>query len=402
MKKWTLFVSLLFIAALAVSFVSAQETAEGLAVVAKTDHGMRCLLDGERTVLFLNGTAEEMGRAHGELCKEGIAALTKKVALVGTAYMLEKKVSFVDTLNEAERRCTPFTPDRFFREMDALAAASGQTKAAIRQINFFPEMFHCTGIAVRGKGTVDGNVRHARVLDYMHDIGMQDWATLIVYMPSEKIDDKPLNAWISVSYPGFLGSITCMNEHGLAMGEMGGGGEGKWDGLSMTYLMRRVMEECSTVDEALALMKSTPLTCDYYYVLSDANNEIAAVVAVAESDDPVHVIRPNEDYPDWMPNKSVMPKKFEDAVYVSGRGERIETVAKRLDENYGKIDTPTMIEMLKRPLCMKSNLHDAVFEPVTRDFYFAEAKRDTIAADEKYFKGNIPAWIQFYKDNIGK
>ena len=378
------------------------QDASGLAVVAQTDHGMKCVLDGERSVLFLEGTAEEMGQAHGELLKDGIAALAKKIALVGTAYTLEKKVSFVDTIADAEKRCEPFTPGRYFREMDALAVSAGQTKRTIRQINFFPEMFHCTGIAVRGKATIDGNVRHARVLDYMRDIGMQDWATLIVFMPTETIDDKPLNAWISVSYPGFLGTVTCMNEQGLALGEMGGGGEGKWDGLSMTFLMRRIMEECATVDEALALMKSTPLTCDYYYVISDAHNDIAAVVASAETNDPVHVIRPNEDYPDWMPNKSVMPKKFEDAVYVSGRGERIETTAKRIGEHYGKIDTPTMIEMLKRPLCMKSNLHNAVFEPVTKDFYFAEAKKDTIAADEKYFKGNIPEWIQFYRDHIGK
>ena len=236
----------------------------------------------------------------------------------------------------------------------------------------------------------------------MKDIGLQEYAVLMVFMPSEKLDGKPLNAWISVSYPGFLGTVTCMNEKGLAMGEMGGGGVGQWDGLSMTFLMRRVMEECSTVQEALDLIQSTPLTCTYYYVLSDASNDIAAVVTEAGTDHPVHIILPNEDYPDWMPNKSVMPKKYPDAVFVSGRGERINALSQRLDEYTAdgkKIDSQAMMEIVKRPVCMKENLHDAIFEPATGDFYFAEAQGDKIGADSKYFKGNIAKFIEFYKAN---
>ena len=373
--------------------------ADALTIVSQTDHGMLCKLDGERDVLFIEGTSEEMGAAHGELMNEEIGHMADIIDAVALAYTAEKHVSFDDQIKEAQTRCRPFTPERFIREMNAAAKSSGQKPSTIRKINFFPEMFHCTGVAVRGSMTVDGNVRHARVLDYMKEIGIQKFATLMVFMPSESFNGKRLNAWISVAYPGFLGTVTCMNEKGLAMGEMGGDGVGQWDGISMTFLMRRVMEECSTVQEALDLIQSIPLTCTYYYVLSDAKNDIAAVVTEAGTDHPVHIVRPNEDYPDWMPNGSVMPKKYPDAVFVSGRGERINALSQRLDEYSGKIDSQVMMEIIKRPVCMKENLHDAIFEPVTGDFYFAEAQGEKIGADSKYFKGNIARFIEFYKAN---
>jgi len=399
MRKRTLVFSLLFLFLL--KFTAELSGTEGWEITAKTDHGILARLDGERQVLFLEGTAEEMGRAHGELMKEEIGQMAKKIALVGTAYTVEQKISFVEKISEAQRRCSPFTPERYFREMDAMADSSSQTKASVRRLNFFPEMFHCSGIAVRGKGTIDGNVRHARVLDYMRDIGIQDYAAAMLFMPSESVNGKKFNAWVSISYPGFIGTVTCMNEKGLVMGEMGGRGEGFWDGIPMTFLMRRVMEECGTVEEAVSLLQSVPQTCIYYYVLSDAENNIAAAVCDATDHDheKVHIIRPNEDYPDWMPNGSVLPFKDPDAVYISGKGERIETLGERLKANFGQIDTQTMIEMIKRPVCMKSNLHNAVFEPVTRDFYFAEAKKKALAADEKYFKGNILGWMKFYNEN---
>lgn len=374
-------------------FVSILYAQEGLEVSARTDHGLMCKLDGVRNVLFLEGSPEEMGAAHGELYADGIDAMYKKIAMVGMAFTLQKKVSFIDKVHEATRRGKGYTPKRFFDEMDACAEKAGLGADYLYQINFFSEMFHCSGVALRGKATADGKVRHVRVLDYMRDIGLQDWATLMVFMP------KDYNAWISVTYPGFIGTVSCMNERGLAMGEMGGDGEGKWDGLSMTFLMRRVMEECATVDEAIALLKAQPLTCDYYYVLSDKNGDMATICAISGSENPVAVIRPNEQYPDGLPRDIKLPKTFEDIVYVSGKGERINTLAERLEQNYGKIDTPTLIEIIKRPVCMKANLHNVIFEPESLDFWFAEAGKETVAADEKYFKGNITELIQFYREH---
>lgn len=371
----------------------------GLTIVARDEHGMRCLLDDKRPVFFFEGTPEQMGAAHGRLFKDGVVDCCRKVEMVGTIHTMGKKVSYANKVAEQKRRSYMYVPDRFFREMNAVADATGESVELIHQLNFLFELFHCSGVVARGKATVDGNVRHGCITDYMRDFGIYAYAGLFVFLPTEKVNGRALNNWVSLSYASMAGSVTCMNEKGLAIGEKGGGGERKWDGLPMTFLMRRMMEECSTVDEAIALMKSVPLTCDYYYTLSDASNNIAAVVAKSQSEEPVYVIHPNEDYPDWMPNGATLPKKFEDVVYLSGPGERIDTLAERIGSVYGKIDTTAVIEMMKRPVCKTTNLHNAVFEPVTRDFYFAEARRKALAADEPYYKGNIHEFIEFYRRN---
>ncbi|MBQ7111343.1 MAG: hypothetical protein IJO06_08975 [Thermoguttaceae bacterium] len=360
----------------------------GLEVVAKTENGVLARLDGVRNVLILSGTPAEMGAAHGRLLGDDVREMNARIAAVGVAASLKTGENFAERIEEATQRTAPFVPKRFFEEMDALAAATGLEPSQVRRINTFPELFHCSGVALRGSATVGGRVLHARVLDYMRDVGLQNNAALIVYRPEGR------NAWLSVSYAGFVGTVTAMNDKGLAIGEMGGAGEGKWDGLPMAYLMRRVVEECATVDEALALMRSTPLTCDYYYVLSDAAGNMAAVEAIAERDPVLRVMRPGECDPR-------LPGALDDCVYISGPGERADTLFKRLNENFGKIDVPTLIETLKRPVSMKSNLHDAIFAPETLDVWFAEAGATTPACDEKYYRANLREALEFYDRENG-
>ena len=149
--------------------------------------------------------------------------------------------------------------------------AAGVSQRDGRVANLFPERFHCSGVAVRGKATVGGRVLHARVLDYMRDIRLQDAAAFSSSCP------RDATRWMSLGYAGFIGTVTAMNEQGLAIGEMGGRGEGDWDGLPMSFLLRDVMERAATVDEALDILRSTPRTCEYYYVLSDQSRAMAGL-----------------------------------------------------------------------------------------------------------------------------
>ncbi len=193
-------------------------------------------------------------------------------------------------------------------ECDALARAAWLSVRDGRAANLFPERFHCSGVAVCGKATIDGKVLHARVLDYMRDIRLQDAAVVTVFMPEGR------NKWISQGYAGLIGTVTAMNERGLAIGEMGGRGEGDWDGTPMTFLLREVMERASTVEEGLEILRRSPRTCEYYYVLSDKSRAMAAVHCDARQ---ITVLRPGEQHPR-------LPHVPEDTVLVSG-GSRAET-----------------------------------------------------------------------------
>ena len=350
---------------------------------AENKHGILCKYKNKKNILFLEGSPEQMGQAQGQLLKSDIQAMEKIIMVVGAAYTLKKKDNFFSRMKEIMRRTEPFVPERFMKECDAMSKAAGLSKESGRYINYFPELFHCSGVAVCRSATIDGQVIHARVLDYMSKIGLQKHAAVMVFMP------KKYNNWVSISYAGFIGTVTAMNEKGLAMGEMGGKGLGKWDGLPMSFMMRRVMEECATVEEAVSLMKKTPLTCDYYYVLSDKHKSMRGIIAFSGS--PLEILKPGEQ------NKKLPPVP-KDTVYISG-GKRAELLGKRLHENLGKIDVEKMIEIIKHPVAMKSNLQNAIFLPKSTTFYFADAGEKTLACFMPYYKLNLKKLIKFYEAN---
>ncbi|MGL4943537.1 MAG: C45 family autoproteolytic acyltransferase/hydrolase [Thermoguttaceae bacterium] len=352
-------------------------------VLAKTDHGLLAERGGYK-VMIVEGTPTEMGTAQGKLLRPAVNRIVDRILYgVGTATGVASGEWFIDELAEIERRATPFIPPRYFEEIDALADATGISRRDGHCVIFFPERFHCSGVAVRGKASRDGRVYHARVLDYMSDILLQDEAVLQVFMPTG------FNKWVSHGYAGFVGTVTAMNEKGLAMGEMGGRGEGAWDGLPMSLLMRQVMEECDNVEEALALIKKTKLTCEYYYVLSDTSG---AMVGLKCTPDEVLVLQPGEQH-------EMLPPVPEDTILMSA-GDRVIELSKRLHDNFGKIDADVMIEIIKRPVAMRSNLHNAIFIPEAREIRVSNAGsglRVTPACDEPYHTFNLDELIRLYQ-----
>lgn len=369
---------LLLIAAAAVVSCLAQEPK----IEARTECGMLCKLQGKR-ILFTEGTPEQMGRAHGVLLKSLIPNVSPRtMSLVGAVYSMEKGVWFYERMDEILRRTRPHTPERFLTECLAMGRAAGITERDALCVNFFPELFHCSGIAVARSATADGRVIHARVLDYMRGINLQRYTVLQVFMPSGR------NAWASVGFASFLGTVTAMNEHGLAMGEIGGGGEGDWDGIPMNFLMRDIMERVATVPEALDILRTTKRTCDYYYVLSDKSRNMVGIHATPTV---LEIIKPGEQ-------DKRLPPVPKDTVMISG-GTRAKELSKRLNEQHGKITPEVMTQLIKRPVAMNSNLHDAIFMPESLDLWYAEAGRHTPACDEPYTRVNLKMLLQFYRKN---
>ena len=136
-------------------------------------HGLLCQSQGKR-VLLVEGTPEEMGTAQGRLLREPIGRLTERVVYgVGAADSVASGTWWFDCVAEIDRRAGPHLPARFSAECEAMARAAGISIRDARAANLFPERFHCSGVALRGKATADGRVLHARVLDYMRDIGLR-------------------------------------------------------------------------------------------------------------------------------------------------------------------------------------------------------------------------------------
>jgi hypothetical protein len=336
----------------------------------KVEHGELRWIDGQRVAL-LQGTPEQVGQAHGQLLKdETQRCIDSVIYSFGTVQTIRTGRWFRHELESAYKRLSPHIPENHKRETAALAAALEMDPQLAQTINVFPELFHCSGFAVFGKATADGKLYHGRVLDYMTTIGLQDSATTFVIAVDGKIP------FVNVGYGGFIGSVSGMNARAISLGEMGGRGEGKWDGAPMATLMRRALEECSTLDEVMALWKNSPRTCEYYYVFADGKTNRA--VGVAATPENIEFVLPGQAHP-------LLGEGIPDAVVLSA-GDRLEKLRGRVKERYGQLDAAGGQWLMCRPVAMESNLHNVLFVPQDGVLYVANANHELPAAERPYVK----------------
>jgi hypothetical protein len=342
-------------------------------VAAREGKGRLEVIDGTR-VLFLSGSPEEMGRQHGLLLKKSIRNMVDRILYgVGVGSSFGKGKWFFREIEEAQQRLAPHMRPEYLQEMDALAFAAGIEKEEARLANYFPELFHCSGFALFGDATTGGRMYHGRILDYLRGVGLEQNAVVMVMKPERG------HAWVNISYAGFVGSVTAMNEKHIAIGEMGGRGEGNWDGKPMAQLVREVMEGASTIDEALEIMRNGKRTCEYYYVISDGKKQRA--VGVAATPTKFETVWAGQSHPQ-------LPHAVEDAVLMSA-GERYEKLVERVKEKHGRIDAEGARELMRRPVAMDSNIHSVLFAPDTLDFWVANADSKNVASDARWTHYNL-------------
>lgn len=341
-------------------------------------HGSRRWVEGQRLVT-LHGTPEQIGKAHGELLREeSLRCIDSVLYAFGTVQTIVNGRWFRHDLDAAYERLARHIPDDHRRETRALAASLNVSSQVAEVVNVFPEMFHCSGFAVFGKATKDGKMYHGRVLDYMTTIGLQDACATMVIAVDGKIP------FVTVGYGGFIGSVSGMNLQAISLGEMGGRGEGKWDGVPMATLMRRALEECSTLDQVIDLWKKSPRTCEYYYVFADGKtNRAVGVAAVPEQ---VEFLQPGQSDPR-------LGEGIPDAVVLSA-GDRLKTLRERVQKKYGEIDVEAAQWLMSRPVAMTSNLHNVLFVPQDRVLYVANADHRRPAAERPYVKFDLRKLIQ--------
>lgn len=371
-------------------------------IIAREGKGYLEKID-RQLVLHLKGSPYELGYQHGKLLADLVKSnLTNIIDNQSEQGKSKEYLMYKMLRGGMHNQLKPHIPERFLEEMKGLAEGAGLSFDDVLAGNLFPEAFHCSGIALMGKATHDHSLYHVRILDYMTDAGLQNRAVVMMVEPDGK------NAFINVGYAGSMGSVTGMNDKQITIGEMGGGGQGHWDGMPMNLLIRDALERASTLTEALSIYNDTPRTCEYYYVISDA--KIPDARGVYATPKQIHFVKPGENYgmfdvplppqgdsggnrtlikgfelvqsPVQTLIKSADGKKMgflntppEDCVIISGE-DRYKTFTERLLEQYGKVNETILQELIKRPVSMKGNLHNAIFHPSTLEVWIANAGAD--------------------------
>src|SRR5262245_13402065 len=308
--------------------------------IARCGAGFLDEVNGYR-VLHVKGSPYEMGYQQGALLRDdirenvhylfdvkgkelriefgGIKLLDPKRVIAGIAAQQRKHV-----------------PARFFEELQGIADGSGLDVQDIIVANFIPELFHCTGFALSGSATKDGTLYHGRILDYGCDWRLQEHAVLTVAEPARKVP------YVNITYAGFVGSVTGMNAEKISIGEMGGKGLGHWDGVPMAFLMRMVLEEATTLEQAIAIFRDHPRTCEYYFVVADGKT--GKGIGMEASWDRFTLVGMGEAH-------ATLPVAVKDAVLLSG-GDRYKELVRRVKAGYGTFNVESAIRLMDRPVAM--------------------------------------------------
>lgn len=374
LMHWTIVLILFATASLSVAEERRIITGDAGKTVARCGQGWLETINGY-PVLHLKGTPYEMGYQHGALMKQHVRQNLDYLmnvkggkALVEFGGVKVKPADLIRTIVSIQR---PHVPKKYFEEMQGVAAGAEVNYDNVRMTNFIPELFHCSGFAVMNSATKDGTLYHGRVLDYATDWRLQEHAVVIVAEPDGGIP------FVNISYAGFVGSVTGMNAKHVSIGEMGGRGLGHWAGVPMALLVRETLQSAGDLEAAIAVFRDNPRTCQYFYVIADAKTNEA--VGMEASWDKFELVRPGTSH-------ELLPHAVKDCALLSA-GDRYEELVRRAKADHGGFTAESALTLMDRPVAMKSNLHNVLFEPKTTRFWVANAAKDrSPAATQPYYQ----------------
>jgi hypothetical protein len=210
-------------------------------------------------VLTVEGTPEEIG--------EQIAALAVKPArrLMGYPRDILKEywssTAWRAFLNVG-RKMLPQFPADHRREFDALIKGGVDADALLAANTLFDikRVFACSTLIVEPGRSATGTPLFGRNLDFPTLGYLQDYSLVTIYRSRGK------HSFASVGFPGLVGCLSGMNDAGLCLAVLevysSKDDSPRFDGTGTPYALcyRRILEECSTIAEAEALLRSMKRT----------------------------------------------------------------------------------------------------------------------------------------------
>ncbi|WDE96992.1 C45 family autoproteolytic acyltransferase/hydrolase [Lentisphaera profundi] len=320
-------------------------------------------------LVYLKGSAYEIGWQHGQfLAKESRKVVDSTLYLMGMVYTIKTGDWFMNKIREAQRSLDQHTPPEYIEELRGLADGSGIAYEELHLANYFPALFHCSGFTVKDDKTLDGVLYHGRVLDYMCRIGLQYENAVFSVEKTGKIP------FVNVGFAGFIGSVSGMNQSKISLGEMGGAGEGLWDGVPMPILMRMALEEGKDLNQVKAIFKDNRRTCEYYYIFADGKDRSStAVYATPES---IEFLDPGMKH-------EKLPHEVPKCLMIAS-GSRYESLHNKVKVT-SQIDEEKAIDLMNAPTAsIKNNLHSVLFVPEKLKLWISYAGIYTGAYDEVF------------------
>jgi hypothetical protein len=311
-------------------------------------------------VVELSGSAAQIGAEHAKALGEPIRNLL--AAYFGKYFQSDAQRTLTMM---AAKAFTPHLSSEHRAELHALAAAAELDESELMLGQCFLDlsaMTACSTVTLSAAAAPDGVARFGRNLDFpSFDVADKQTVVLIV-RPDGRY------AFASVAWPGMVGVLSGMNEHGLVLANMEVDRPRRLPvAMPYTLLYRTVLERCRTVEEAVALLEATPRQTANNLMVMDASGDRAVVeitpelVTVRRAAATAALVSTNHQ------------RGAENAA-ASGRCRRYDLLHDESARAFGRVTREDVEAMLGSAAQGKMTLQSMVFEPAERVMYLAVGK----------------------------
>jgi predicted choloylglycine hydrolase len=308
-------------------------------------------------MIELRGSAVEIGASHGRQLGSAVRSLSSTY--------LERFFRSDRDKALALFAAGAFAPHIAPEHRDEIAAMAGAASiepgmAMLAQCFLdLSSMTACSGIALPASASPDGVPRLGRNLDFPSFDIADKHSVLLIYHP-----DGGRYGFAAVGWPGLVGVLSGMNEHGLALSNMEVTRARRAPtAMPYTLLYRTVLERCRSVTEAIDLLQRTPRQTANNLILIDAAGDRAVVELTPEK---IQVRRASADQALIATNH----QRGDDAGS-PGQCPRYDALHESSARRHGDIDRSAVEDMLAGVSQGSMTLQSMVFEPGIRTLHLA-------------------------------
>jgi hypothetical protein len=213
-------------------------------------------------VLTLQGTPEQIGEQTAVLGREAIPLMLETprriIQQFGLNYDLIRPIATAAAISMIGH-----SPERYRAELDAIARNTNADASLLYIANSLTELRRiggCSAFLVAPDRSATGEMMFGRNFDFPTFGILDRFSCVMVVRPEGK------HAFASIAVPAFSGVVSGMNDSGLALATLDvyasrdGSKMFDMNGAPLALTYRQILEECTTVDEAQALLEKTPRT----------------------------------------------------------------------------------------------------------------------------------------------
>jgi isopenicillin-N N-acyltransferase like protein len=213
-------------------------------------------------MLLLEGEPEQMGRQQAAL----VLGAARRSAHLPKTILGEYGGGFLWPLVVAcSRSLMEDGPQRYQRELKAAFAAAGYKQDEIESLTVANSLIElrcfglCSAFLVEPERSANGEMLFGRNFDIPSYGSLDRLLLVVVCRPTKR------HAFASVSWPGFIGVLSGMNDAGLTIACLDSGTAKDGSsifrlGTPLSLTFRQILEECSSIEEAQKLLAAARRT----------------------------------------------------------------------------------------------------------------------------------------------